>query len=102
MNKDIREKKITQTSLIGILANVLLASFKAFVGLLASSISIVLDAINNFSDALSSIITILGIKLSKKKPTDKHPFGYGRIEYFSAIVIAVIILTTGVVALQTS
>lgn len=94
--KDIREKKITETSLIGIIANVFLASFKALVGLLASSISIVLDAVNNFSDALSSIITIVGIKLSKKKPTDKHPFGYGRIEYFSAVIIAAIILATGV------
>lgn len=90
-----REKAITKTSVIGILANVLLAGFKATVGLIAHSVAVTLDAVNNFSDAFSSIVTILGIKLAKKKPNNKHPFGYGRVEYFSSVVIAAIILTTG-------
>ena len=91
-----REKKITETGIIGILANVLLATGKAIVGLIAGAVSVVLDAINNLSDAISSVITIVGIKLSKKKPTKKHPYGFGRIEYFSAIIISAIILATGV------
>lgn len=91
-----REKKITQTGVIGILANIALATGKAIVGLIAGAVSIILDAINNLSDAISSIVTIVGIKLSKKKPTEKHPFGFGRIEYFSSIIISAIILATGV------
>lgn len=95
----IREKQITRTSLIGILANVFLASFKAVSGLLAGSISIILDAVNNLTDALSSTITIAGIKLARKKPDRNHPYGHGRIEYFSAIIIAIIIVTAGVTSL---
>ncbi|MBQ2471765.1 MAG: cation transporter [Acholeplasmatales bacterium] len=91
-----REKKITQTGIIGILANIGLATGKAIVGLIAGAVSVILDAINNLSDAISSVITIIGIKLSKKKPTEKHPYGFGRIEYFSTIIIAAIILATGV------
>lgn len=94
----IREKKITETGIIGILANVLLAVGKAIVGLIAGAVSVIFDAINNLSDAISSIITIIGVKLSKKKPTKKHPYGFGRIEYFSTIIIAAIILATGATA----
>ena len=95
MEANIREKKITQTSIIGIAANVFLASFKAVIGLISGSVSIVLDAVNNLTDALSSIITIIGVKLAKRKPDKKHPFGYGRIEYFSAIIISLIIVFAG-------
>lgn len=95
----IREKQITKTSIIGIIANVFLAGFKALVGLLAGSIAIVLDAVNNLTDALSSVITIAGIKLSKRKPDNDHPYGHGRIEYFSAILIAGIVLAAGVMSL---
>ena len=94
-----RSKEIIRTSVIGIAANVLLASFKAVVGLLASSVAVVLDAVNNLSDALSSVITIIGTKLSLRPADSKHPFGYGRVEYFSAIIIAVIVLTTGFTSL---
>ncbi len=90
-----REKAITKTSVIGIVANVFLAAFKAGAGLFAGSIAIVLDAVNNLSDALSSIITIAGIRLARKAPDKKHPFGYGRIEYFSAIIISLIVLAAG-------
>lgn len=92
---DIREKAITQTSIIGIVVNILLSAFKVVVGLISGSIAIVLDAVNNLTDALSSVITIIGIKLARRKPDNKHPYGYGRIEYFSAILIAVIILFAG-------
>ncbi len=97
-----RSKEIIRTSVIGIIANVLLASFKALVGLLAHSVAIVLDAVNNLSDALSSVITIIGTKISVKPADREHPFGHGRVEYFTAIVIAVIVLTTGVTSLVES
>ena len=94
-----RNSQIIRTSVIGIIANVLLAAFKAIVGVIANSVAIVMDAVNNLSDALSSVITIIGAKLSQRPADNKHPFGYGRIEYFSAIIIAVIVLTAGVTSL---
>ncbi len=81
------------------MANVLLAGFKAAVGILASSVAIMMDAVNNLSDALSSVITIIGTKLSQRPADRKHPFGFGRIEYFSAIIIAVIVLSAGITSL---
>ena len=90
-----RRKTIIKTSIIGIIVNVLLAGFKFMVGLLSGSIAIVLDAVNNLSDALSSVITILGTALAGKAPDKKHPYGYGRIEYLSAIIISVIVLYAG-------
>ena len=97
-----REKKIVKTSLIGIVANVFLASFKAVIGLMTNSIAIVLDAVNNISDAGSSLITIIGTKLAGKEPDKKHPFGYGRIEYLSAMIISVIVLYAGVTSFTES
>ena len=97
-----REKTIARVSLLSIIANIALAGFKAVVGLAASSISIVLDAVNNLSDALSSIITIIGIKLASKKPDKKHPYGHGRIEYVTASVISAIIIYAGLTALKES
>ena len=97
-----REKKIIKTSIIGIIANVFLAAFKAVIGLLSHSIAIVLDAVNNISDAGSSLITIVGTKLAGKEPDKKHPFGYGRIEYLSAMIIAVIVLYAGITSLVES
>ena len=102
LDPKIRERAITRTSIIGIVTNVFLAAFKAGAGLIAGSISVVLDAVNNLTDAFSSVITILGIKLAKKKPDEKHPYGYGRIEYFSTILIAVIVLSAGVASLVES
>lgn len=93
---DVREKAITRTSIIGILSNLLLVCFKAAVGFLSGSIAIILDAVNNLTDALSSVITIAGIKLAKRVPDEKHPYGHGRIEYFSTILISFIILFAGV------
>ncbi|MCR5214778.1 MAG: cation diffusion facilitator family transporter [Eubacterium sp.] len=94
-----REKQIVRTSIIGIIANVMLAAFKAVIGLVSNSIAIIMDAVNNLSDALSSIITIIGTKLAAKAPDKKHPLGHGRIEYLSAMVISVIILYAGVTSL---
>ena len=99
---EARNSRIIRTSLLGILANVALAVFKAMVGFLTNSIAIVLDAVNNLSDALSSVITIIGTKLAEKKPDKKHPLGYGRIEYLTAMIIAVIVLYAGVMSLDES
>lgn len=90
-----REKEIVKTSLVGIATNVLLVGFKAFIGFLAMSVSIIMDAVNNLTDAMSSLITIIGTKLAGKKPTKSHPYGYGRIEYLTSTVIAFIILFAG-------
>ena len=97
-----REKIIIRTSIIGILANILLVAGKATIGLLAHSIAIITDAINNLTDALSSLITIIGTKLAGKKPDKKHPFGHGRVEYLTSIVISFIILFAGVMAIYES
>ena len=91
-----RETAIVRTSAIGITANVALAAFKAAVGILSNSIAVTLDAVNNLSDAISSIITIVGTKLSNKKADREHPFGHGRIEYITTTIIAAIIMYAGI------
>lgn len=90
-----RDKIIVRTSIIGILTNVFLASFKAGIGLISNSIAVILDAVNNLSDALSSIITIVGTKLAGRLPDKKHPLGYGRMEYLTAMIVAGIVLYAG-------
>lgn len=97
-----RSKIIVRTSIIGILVNILLAAFKAVVGLLSNSIAIVLDAVNNLSDALSSVITILGTKLANRRPDKKHPLGHGRIEYLSAMVVSALVIYAGITAMVES
>lgn len=90
-----RNKQIIRTSYVGVAANVLLAAFKATVGVAAGSVAIVMDALNNLTDVLSSVITIVGTRLSVRPADHDHPFGHGRIEYFSAIIIAIIVLIAG-------
>ncbi len=97
-----RDKIIVRTSIIGILANVALAAFKAVIGLITGSIAITLDAVNNISDAGSSLITIIGTKLAGKQADKKHPWGYGRIEYLSAMIISIIVLYAGITSLVES
>nr|WP_294998541.1 cation diffusion facilitator family transporter [uncultured Methanobrevibacter sp.] len=97
-----RQEKIVKTSIIGIVVNLILVAFKAVVGILTNSIAITLDAVNNLTDALSSIITIIGTKLASKAPDKNHPYGYGRIEYFSSVIIAAIVLWAGITAFMES
>ena len=97
-----RSKIIVRTSVFGILANLFLAVFKAVIGVVSNSIAITLDAVNNLSDALSSVITIIGTKLAGRESNKKHPFGYGRIEYLSSLIIAAIVLYAGVSSLVES
>ncbi len=91
-----RERIIVNTSIIGIVANVFLATFKAIIGILSHSIAVTLDAVNNLSDAMSSVITIIGAKLGARLPDKQHPLGYGRIEYLSSMLVAAIVLYAGI------
>ena len=97
-----RERTIVRTSITGIVTNLLLVGFKAFVGLLSHSIAVILDAVNNLSDALSSVVTIIGAKLGAKQPDRKHPLGYGRIEYLSSMIVAALVLYAGITSLVES
>ena len=97
-----REKTIVRTGIIGIVANILLASFKALVGVAIHSTAMVLDAVNNFSDVLSSVVTIIGTKIASRKPDKKHPLGHGRVEYLAQMIIAALILYAGITALWES
>jgi len=90
-----RARRIVRTSFVGIAANVLLAAFKAMVGFAAGSVAVVMDAVNNLTDALGSVLTLAGVQLARRPPTARHPFGYGRIEYFSAVSIAALVLGAG-------
>lgn len=94
-----RGEVIVKTSIIGILTNVFLAVFKAILGIFVNSIALTLDAVNNLSDALSSIVTIIGEKFASKSPDKKHPMGYGRIEYLSSMVISALVLYAGITSL---
>ncbi|MBQ3470179.1 cation transporter [Candidatus Saccharibacteria bacterium] len=97
-----REKQIVKLSIWGIVMNLVLVGFKATVGFFTNSISIILDAVNNFTDVLSSVVTIIGVKLAGRRPDRKHPFGHGRVEYFSAMIVAMVILITGAMAMKES
>ena len=97
-----REKTIVRTSIVGIVTNVFLVAFKAFVGLASHSIAVILDAVNNLSDALSSVVTIIGAKLGAKQPDKKHPLGYGRIEYLSSMIVAALVMYAGITSLVES
>ena len=94
-----REKTIVTTGIIGIVANVFLASFKALIGVAAHSTAMVLDAVNNFSDVLSSLVAIIGTKIASKKPDKKHPLGHGRVEYLAQMIIAALIIYAGLTAM---
>ena len=98
----MREKEIIKVSIIGIIANIFLAAFKVVIGSLTNSIAITLDAVNNLSDVLSSIITIIGTRIAGRKPDKKHPLGHGRVEYLSAGLIAIIVLYAGITSLVES
>ncbi len=97
-----REKKIIKTSMLGIAVNIVLVIFKATVGFIANSIAIILDAVNNLTDVISSVVTIVGTKLAGKAPDKEHPYGHGRIEYLASLVVSEIVLLAGVTAIKES
>lgn len=90
-----RSKNIVRISIIGIIVNLILVGFKTVIGVITGSVAIIMDAVNNLSDAFSSVVTIIGTKLAGRQPDKKHPYGYGRIEYISSIIIAAIVMLAG-------
>ena len=97
-----RDKKIIKVGVIGIITNLLLVIIKEIIGFISCSFSLIMDGINNLSDALSAIITIIGMHLASKEPDKEHPYGHGKIEYITSSIIATIILITGVLAFYES
>ncbi len=95
MDKKERDSLVVRTSVTGIIANLVLATLKFIAGLMAHSMAIQADAINNMSDAASSLVTIVGTKLAAKPADKRHPFGYGRMEYLSSLVIGTLVLFAG-------
>ena len=102
IDKNSREGVVSATSILNVIVNVLIALTKIVIGAIASSIAIISEGVNNASDALTSILTLLGTKLANKRPDSKHPFGYGRIEYFTSLIIAILILVSGLEMLISS
>ena len=102
LDPDSREGIIAGTSALGIAVNVLIAAVKVIVGAMASSIAIISEGINNASDALTAVLTLVGSRLASRHPDEKHPFGYGRIEYLTGLVVGILIIITGVETLKTS
>ena len=91
-NPAVRQKYGVLCGAVGIALNILLFIGKIFAGLISNSIAITADAFNNLSDAGSSIITLIGFRMAGQEPDPDHPFGHGRIEYISGLLVAVIIL----------
>ncbi len=99
---EIREKYGILSGSVGILLNVIMCALKFISGLMASSIAIIADAFNNLSDAGSSIVTLVGFKMAGKPADKKHPFGYGRIEYISGLIVSIVIVFMGIELIKSS
>lgn len=97
-----RNRSIMRVSLVGIAANLVLSVFKIIVGIFSHSIAIIIDAVNNLSDIMSSVVTIIGAHFAGKEPDKEHPLGHGRSEYLSTVIIAVLIIYIGLTALVES
>ena len=92
---EVRNAYGNVAGIFGIFTNLILGIIKFIIGIISNSISIMADAINNIADTASSVLTIVGFKLSSKKPDQKHPYGYARYEYVSGFVIALLMLLMG-------
>ncbi|MEG2688347.1 MAG: cation diffusion facilitator family transporter [Clostridia bacterium] len=101
-NPAVRFRYGLTAGIIGIVSNMLLFAFKLLVGILSASITIIADAINNLSDAGSSVVTLIGFKLSARPADKEHPFGHARFEYISALIVALVVLVIGVLLLKSS
>ena len=98
----VREAYGTLGSITGIIVNIILAIAKYFAGVISGSISVTADAINNLSDAGSSIISLVGVKLSAKPADKDHPYGHGRVEYLSALAVSFVVLLMGIELFKSS
>lgn len=101
-NNKVRNSYGTLAGIVGIIVNVILFAIKFSIGIISGSISITADAFNNLSDAASSVVTIVGFKMSNKPPDAEHPFGHGRIEYISALIVAFMVMLVGVQFIKSS
>ena len=101
-NQEVREKYAMLSSITGIIVNILLSIFKIIIGVIANSMSIISDGLNNVSDAGSSIVTMIGFKMSQKKVDADHPWGHGRMEYITGFFVDILILLVGFELLQSS
>ncbi len=101
-NQEVRGKYAMLSSITGIVVNVLLSIFKIIIGVIANSMSIISDGLNNVSDAGSSIVTMIGFKMSQKKVDSDHPWGHGRMEYITALFVDILIILVGFELLQSS
>ena len=98
----VREKYGVLGGVLGIICNLILFAIKLVIGLMVNAIAIMSDAFNNLTDSFSSIVSIISAKLSNKKPDKDHPFGHGRIEYISTLIVAFVIILVGFELLMTS
>ena len=96
----VRNKYAMLSSITGIIVNILLSIFKLVIGVFANSMAIISDGLNNISDAGSSVVTMLGFKMSQKKVDADHPWGHGRMEYISALIVDILIILVGFELLQ--
>lgn len=94
-DKNVRERYGVLGGTVGIVCNLLLAVVKIILGIVSGSVSVVADAMNNFSDTASSVITLIGFKAAGKPADEDHPFGHGRIEYMAAFIVSALILLVG-------
>lgn len=101
-NQEVRGKYAMLSSITGIIVNILLSIFKIIIGVIANSMSIISDGLNNVSDAGSSIVTMIGFKMSQKKVDADHPWGHGRMEYITALFVDILIILVGFELLQSS
>lgn len=101
-NPQVRNQYGILCGIVGICFNIFLFAFKFFAGILSNSVAVVADAFNNLSDATGSIVTILGFKISGKKPDAEHPFGHGRMEYIAGLIVSFLIIIMGYELLKSS
>ena len=101
-NPVVRERYGSVAGVVGIISNLILCAFKITTGVIFSSIAILADGINNLADASGSLITLIGFKLAGRKPDKDHPYGHGRTEYLTGLVVSVMVLVIGVSLLKTS
>ena len=101
-DKNVRNNYGKVSGVFGIITNAILGIIKLLIGILSNSISIIVDAVNSLSDMVTSILTIVGFKLSSKKPNHKHPYGYARYEYVFGLFISIFMLAVGIIFIKES
>ena len=91
-----RERISTYASMVGVISNIILSVVKIIIGIVSGSVSVLADGVNNVFDVMSAVVTIIGVRLSKRPPDKEHPYGHGRIEYLAAMIICIFVFAVGV------